>query len=440
MKLSLTVQCIIGMVLGILLGTAASGLQPEVLAPWLDGGNALIQVWTNGLRMLVIPLVVTQLFVTLAGHKGGADSSRMGWSIPVAFVGLMFFTAATAIAQGLLLLRIPVLSGATLSSVTTADAAAAAPAAAAPFQWLVDFVPANLFVAATENAILPLMMFTFAFALAARRLAPPLLASLYDAASAVRETMFVIVGWLMRLAPPILFVLAFRSGSRFGLEVGGALAAFLVIWVIVLIGCLAAQYPLTWFVTGLSMSRFARALFPGQVAAFASRSSVATVPILLKESDTSLRIPSQISSLVVPTGAAVLKLSQAVSPPLRLLFLAHVLGLTLTMNQVLVFMLTIIVLSPGIAGIPRMMSSHGKSLPAYIAAGVPPEYVLLLAPLNAVVDPLLTVLNATGYMTANVLVARRVLGKLGFRTATAQEPAAAMPEPSPSLPAAPKLN
>jgi Na+/H+-dicarboxylate symporter len=412
-----------------------------VLAPWLDGGNALIQVWTNGLRMLVIPLVVTQLFVTLAGHRSGTESSRMGWSIPAVFVGLLLFTAAVAIAQAVLLLRLPVLSGMTLSSVIP-DAPTVAPEAAAPFQWIIDLVPANLFAAATANAILPLMLFTFAFALAARRLAPPLLASLHDAASAVRETMFVLVGWLMRLAPPILFVLAFRSGSRFGLEVGGALAAFLVIWSIALVGCLAAQYPLTWLVTGVSMRRFARAMFPGQVAAFASRSSVATVPILLKESETALGIPPQISSLVVPTGAAVLKLSQAVSPPLRLLFLAHVLGITLTMNQVIVFILTIIVLSPGIAGVPRMVSSQGKSLPAYIAAGVPPEYVLLLAPLNAIVDPLLTVLNASGYLTANVMVARRVLGKAGFRTVTARATAASAPvhDGGPSLPASPKLN
>ena len=440
MKLSLSAQCILALVLGIVAGTAASQLHPEALAPWLDAGSALIQLWTNALRMLVIPLVVSQLFVTVAGHDAGEDSAILGWSIPVVFVGLMVFTAAISLTLGSLLISIPVVKGLSLTSAAGSAAAAAAPVAAdAPYQWLTDLVQPNLFAAASANAILPLMLFTFIFGVAARRLTAQRRDALYQVAAAVRETIFVIVGWLMRLAPPIVFILAFRSGSRFGPELGGALAAFLVLWTILLVAQLAVQYPVAWLVGGVPVSRFARAVFPAQMAAFASRSSLATVPVLMRESEVTLRIPSKVSSLVVPTSAAVMKLSQAISPPLRLLFLASVLGISLEPRQVLIFMLTILVLSPGVVGIPRMVSSSGRSLPAYIAAGIPPEYVLLFGPLNALIDPLLTAVNTTGYMTVNVLVARRVLGKFGFRS-DAPAPTQPMAESPSSLPAAPKLN
>jgi hypothetical protein len=62
----------------------------------------------------------------------------------------------------------------------------------------------------------------------------------------------------------------------------------------------------------------------------------------------------------------------------------------------------------------------------------------MLAPMNALLDPLLTAINTTGYLTANVLVARRVLGKFGFRSEAESSPPGA--EPSASLPAAPELN
>ena len=164
--------------------------------------------------------------------------------------------------------------------------------------------------------------------------------------------------------------------------------------------------------------------------AVSTRSSVATVPVLLRESDATLHVPSRVSAVVIPTGAATLKLSQAVSPPLRMLFLAHLLGLSISPQQMVVFFVTVALLSPSIAGVPRLISGQ-NSMPAYVAAGIPPEYVLLLAPLNAIADVLLTVLNTTGYMTANVLIARL----LSFRTTLPED--AALVEPTTISPRGP---
>src|SRR6185436_14412846 len=147
-------QCVFAILLGILVGTAVSHQQPEVLQPWLDGGNAIIQLWTNALRMLVIPLVCSQLFLAIAGgrHEG---SGRLGFLLPLAFTFLFAATAVVAIVSGLSLLRLPVFAGLTLSGVPPVEAPAAA---TEPYAWVTDLIPQSVIGAASTNAILPVMI------------------------------------------------------------------------------------------------------------------------------------------------------------------------------------------------------------------------------------------------------------------------------------------
>jgi proton glutamate symport protein len=406
MKLSLTAQCVLGLLLGVLVGLATASLPPETLSPWLAGADVTIKMWTNALRLVVLPLVITQLFLALAQRGAKGTATKLGVLIPIVFVGLLVFTWLSTIAMVSGFLRLPVFANLSLGDVAVAPASDAA-GSPTGLAWLADLIPSNLFAAASANQILSLMLFTLAFALASRQLAPPLLESLRTAFQAVRDVMFTLVGWLLVLSPPILFALAFRSASTSGLEIGGALLAFLILWMLVLVLSIAAHYPIAALGAGIAPLRYARALFPAQMVAVATRSSVATVPVLLREAEATLRVPSKISALVIPLGSATLKLSQGVSPPIRLLFLAHLLGISIGPEQLVIFCLTVILMSPAIAGVPRVVSGS-TNLPAYVAAGIPPEYVLLLAPLNGVVDFLLTALNTTGYMTANVLIARLV--------------------------------
>ena len=75
----------------------------------------------------------------------------------------------------------------------------------------------------------------------------------------------------------------------------------------------------------------------------------------------------------------------------------------------MVFTLTILLISPSTAGIPRVTSGT-RSLPAYVAAGIPAEYVLLLGASNVITDVFMTLLNSTGYMTATVIIHRFAKG------------------------------
>jgi Na+/H+-dicarboxylate symporter len=109
--------------------------------------------------------------------------------------------------------------------------------------------------------------------------------------------------------------------------------------------------------------------------------------------------------VVIPLAGATFKLSPVVNYSVKLLFLAYFLGIPLRPGQIVVFAVTVLLLSPATQGIPSFIPAS-KSLPAFVAAGIPAEYVLLLGATRAISDVFLTVLNSTGYLTATVLISR----------------------------------
>ena len=415
MKRSLTLQCIAGLVLGVLAGLFLPRLWPEAMGNALGGADLAIRAWTNALRLVVTPLVATQLFVAVSPHRASkGDAAVLGAGIPLVFFGLLAVTMLITLLVTSGLLATPLLKDLSFSGIDVQSAAASARAAKATAGgWLDDVIPSNLFAAAARpEAILGLMLFSLAFALAARRLAADAQELLVAGARAIRDTMFVLIGWLLLLAPALIFALALRSTVDSGLALGRLLLWYTVVELVCLVACTLALYPLTMLGGGVSLGRFARAAFPAQVTAAASRSSLATVPVLLRDAETHLVLPPKVSSLVIPLGGATLKLSRAVSSPVKLLFISHFLGLTVTPGQLLVFCATILLLSPSTPGVPSVVSG-ARSTPAFVAVGVAPEYVMLFGATTSVLDLVMTVLNATGYLSAAALVARLVTARAG---------------------------
>ena len=102
---------------------------------------------------------------------------------------------------------------------------------------------------------------------------------------------------------------------------------------------------------------FARAAVPSQLAALTTRSSLATVPSLMLAAEQSLGLSPVVTASVIPLAGATLKLSRAVSNSTKFLFLAHVLGITLTPGQVAVFTATVLLMSPATPGVPSVASA-----------------------------------------------------------------------------------
>jgi len=422
-KRSLTLQCLGGLTLGVLAGAALAQLQTSSVESWRQAADTTIRLWTNALRLVVTPLVVAQLFssiATQAGPKG--EGRKLGLLIPSVFAGLLIFTALLAIATMAGLLSLPNVGGLSPGHPPGAPSGGAEVAdAAARGSWVDELIPPNLFAAASSNSILGLMLFTIAFALAARRVSPELKSSLDRAARGVRDALFVLIDWLIRFAPVALFGLGLRAASSSGLAIGRVLVVYTILSLIGFAVCTLALYPLITLLGGVRLGRLARALFPAQAAAVATRSSLATMPLLLQEADRTLQLPEKVSATVIPLAGAMLKLSRAASSPMKLIFLAWLLGVPLGVKEVAVFILVVMLMSTTNPGIPRVVTVS-RNLPLYVSLGIAPDYVILLGATTAITDVLQTLLNSTGYMGANVLVARLLATK---RRSTAEQPVAA---------------
>lgn len=404
----LTVLALAGLVGGLVLGLAAGRLELAGLGSLLMVAEAIVRAWTNAFRALVAPLVVAQLYLALAGNGSSRGvAGRLGLAMPVVFLGLLAGVALVSAALVNGFLAIP-----WFQDITLPGALAPAPdpaTASAGVRWVDGFIPPNLVAAASSDNILPLMLFTVAFALAMRRAEARAADVLLALFRGVSHATFTLVGWLLLLTPLVMLALGLRAGASTGMAVGEVILAFAVLENMVCVVVILGLFPVTALLGKVAPRRLARALWPAQLTAAATRSSLAALPTLLRDAEAGLGLRMQTAATVLPMAGATLKLSRAVTGPVKLLFLASVLRIGLTPVSVIVFLVTIILLSAATVGVPSVISGN-RSLPAYVAAGIPAEYVVLLGVAVNLTDNLLSVLNATGYLSAACLAER-----LGFR-------------------------
>ena len=407
--LTLCLAVAAGLACGLLLQAAPSAPSGSALTAL----GAMIRAWTNALRAIVLPLIAAQLFLVVgAPAEEGRRSGRVSLAAALVFPSLLVVTAALTLFSVSGMLRMPVLASLTLPAAS-AGAAAVGGAGGDELAWIDGILPSNIVVAASSDNILPVMVFACLIALASRRAASSA-EPLRQLASAVGSTAFVLLGWLMKVSPIVVFALTCRMTSQAGLRVGGVVLSFVGVETIALVAGTLALYPLVALAGGIGILRFARAAAPSQVVALTTRSSLATVPSLMQASQEVLAIAPDITATVVPLAGATLKLSRAVSNTTKLLFLAHVLGIPLSAGQIAVFTGTVLMMSPSTPGLPTVTSAS-RSLPAYVAAGIPAEYVVLLAATTWMTDMLMTVMNSTGYLAAAALV-QRIVGSRAAAT------------------------
>jgi Na+/H+-dicarboxylate symporter len=114
-------------------------------------------------------------------------------------------------------------------------------------------------------------------------------------------------------------------------------------------------------------------------------------------------------------SVSVFKVNRTLSAPMKLLFLAWMFGIDLSLAQIATFVATVILLSFAAVGLPGGGSAF-KTLPAYLAAGMPIEGVVILEAADTIPDVIKTILNVTGDMSVATILDRPTV-----------DPAAAVP-------------
>jgi proton glutamate symport protein len=395
----------LGLVFGILLAPADSGWAAVVVA-WVEPVGGL---WVNAIRMTVVPLLVALLLAGITA-SGAGTIARVGGKAVAWFVGLIAAISTLAGIAAPALYRL--LGAESVQIPELATRGAPAEITLPPFRdWFVGLLPPNPVQAAAEGAILPLVIFTVIFGLAATRIRPDYRETVVRGAKAVSETILVVVGWILAAAPLGVFALTLSLAAQTGISVVRAVAGFLFVVAILLTTAILALYPLVRAIGGIPIRLFARACAPAQAVGFSTRSSLASLPPMLEEAERTLHLPDRVSALVLPAAVSVFKYASPANRIAGTYFIASLYGVQLGALEWAALAGFIGVLSFYSPGIP----SGGLFVmtPLYQAFGLPVEGIGILIALDLIPDMYLTVANVTGDMAVAALIGGRAGNDMG---------------------------
>jgi Na+/H+-dicarboxylate symporter len=258
----------------------------------------------------------------------------------------------------------------------------------------------------------PLVFFAVLFGLAATRIAPERTERLTAFFDATAQTMLVIVGWVLWLAPFGVFALAFALGARTGLDAVGVLGQYVVVVSVVLILLTLLLYPLAIAVGRRSPARFAQAMAPVQTLAFSTQSSLACLPAMILASER-VGVPQRIGGLVIPMAVSLFRITSPAGNMAVAFYVASLYGIEFTALQVIAGVVVAAVVSVGLVGLPSALTFFTALGPIFVTMGIPLEVLPLLLAVESLPDIWRTVGNVTGHVAASTVVDRLSGGGTG---------------------------
>src|SRR5262245_8832479 len=168
--MSQSIAVILGLISGLVVGMLIGAFGNAAVHDAVDLILPVGELWLSMLQMTVIPLVVSLLITGIASATDTAANGRLAARTLVTF--LIFLTCtgvASAFVTPLLLKLWPVAPDAAAALRASLSPNATVPEAPAFAEFFHNIVPKNPFKAASDGAILPLIVFSLFFGLAASR-------------------------------------------------------------------------------------------------------------------------------------------------------------------------------------------------------------------------------------------------------------------------------
>jgi proton glutamate symport protein len=388
---SLTTQIFIGLVVGIGIG---------YLWPWLGVAvRPLADLFLRMIRMIIAPLIFSTLVVGIAGTGDLKTMGRIGLK------AIVWFEIATTVALAIGLLMMNVFkpgAGVAIGLADTHELAQMAAGQQGPWQIILHLIPNSVIDAMARGDILQIVVFSTFFGIALVSIGPRAqpVVQLLDS---VAQAMFRVTDYVMRFAPAgVMAAMAATVGGK-----GVAILVTLGKLVLVMYGALLLFAALVIgsaaVLARVPIGRFVRAVREPVLIAFTTASSEAALPRALEVMER-FGVPRPIVSFVLPAGYSMNLDGSTLYLSAASLFVAQLAGVELTIGQQLVMMLTLMLTSKGVAGVPR---ASLVILTATLGSfGLPLEGAALLLGIDQILDMGRTALNVMGNCIATVIVAR----------------------------------
>jgi len=411
-------QIITGLVLGLVFGIVAaaqgwSAFTSAWIAPWG-------QIFLRLLLLIAVPLVLASLITGVASLSDMKKLSRIGGKT----IAIYMATTVVALIIGLVLVNV-MKPGASVPQdmrekleTTFAEQAesgmetAARAAERGPLDPLVDMVPGNVFLAASNNRNMLQIVFFAIFAGIALLMIPKEKARpLLDLFDSLNDMIIKMVEIIMLAAPVGVFALMADTITSIAgddlaqiLELLGALGFYCIVVLLGLILHTTLTYgSMMLLLTPRSIKEFVRALTPVQLVAFSTSSSGATLPVTMERVEKELGVSEEVSSFVLPLGATINMDGTGLYQAVAAVFIAQTIGMDLDLSAQLTIVFTAVLASIGTAAVP----GAGIIMLVIIleSVGVPSAGIALILGVDRILDMCRTVTNVTGDATVATVVA-----------------------------------
>jgi proton glutamate symport protein len=357
-------------------------------------------IFLRMIKCILVPLVFATLVVGIAGHSD--DLKAVG---RLALKSIVYFEIVTTLALVLGLLAVNLTKpGVGVTLPVDHHATDGLAAKKVTLQNVIEhLVPQSFFEAASTNDILQTVFFAVLFAVAMTRVAPKSKETMLRFFESLTEIMFKFTGIVMKFAPfgvgAAMAVTVGHSGIGVLINLGkliltlyGALLAF----------CLLVLLPVA-LLFRIPVRRFLQAVREPALLAFSTTSSEAAMPDAMTRM-IQLGVPRKVVSLVMPLGYSFNLDGSTLYLAIASVFVAQAAGVHLSLAQQLMMMLTLVLTSKGMAGIPR--ASQVVLAGTLVTFGLPLEGVILIIGIDELLDMARTTVNLVGNCLAAAVMAR----------------------------------
>ena len=418
LKLPLHWQIIIAIGLAIVVGLLLNGNSSAFAANCHDIFTFLGNLFLNALKMLVIPLVTSSIICGVCNIGRGESLGRMGFRT----IGFYLFTSFIAILIGLILVNLfqpglidgkpagqelhfamdnqqaltDKLNAVAMSGQSMTDL----------FDIFLRMVPPNIIQAAADGQMLGLIVFAMLFGFFITRIDEKTHDTQVSFWQGVFSVMLEMTMFIMKFAPIGVFALVAKTIMSTGLNIFGPLLVFFGVVVLALfIHTFVSMALVLKFMAKIDPLKHYKAMNPVMLMAFSTASSSATLPLTIEAVEKDAGVSNKITSFVLPLGATVNMNGTALYECVAAIFIAQAYGLDLTFLQQFTIVVTALLTSIGVAGVPAASLVAISVVLSVI--GLPLEGIGLLLVTDRILDMLRTAVNVFGDAVCAVYVARK---------------------------------
>jgi len=409
-KIPVYLQILAGMCIGILAGiiTLSVGGQ-QIVTDWVKPWG---QLFIRLLQLVAVPLVFVSLVKGVIGMSDISKFSKMGLKT----VGLYLITTVIAILIGVTLVTtikpgrfFDARQTNTLEqtySQTVSTVMEEQRKQEGPLNFINDIVPNNFISAIGNNRnMLQIIFFALFFGIAALSVGKEKIKPVIDLFNALNDIILKMVNYIIGVAP--FGVMALMAGlvvdTSGDIGLFSALAVYGVTVVGGLLFLILCFYPLlAKLFARIPCKQFLKAAYPLQLLAFSTSSSSAVLPVTMDTAKNKLGVSEETCSFVMPLGATINMDGTSCFQAISIIFIAQVLGLDLTLSQILTVIIMTTLSSIGTPGVPG--GSYVVMTMVLTSVGIPAQGLALILGIDRPLDMLRTSVNVTGDMVVAAIV------------------------------------